>query len=302
MSWFQSPSLAVSPLTAEALRSEVEGKAFLIVGGTKGIGAALARLLVNNGAQVTVSGRTKSDETPNEAEFIKCDVSTVANCRGLVQVQLKGRKFDTVVFTVGIISRSTLTRTADDIEEDLAVSYLSRFIITNELIKVDALEGRKRVYIYGYPGQNIKPHEIEDLNFERVPYKQWTAHMNTVVLNEALVYSLAQKYPDLRVYGLNPGLIQTGIRDNFHGGETSMMGRVTETLISWFNPTTDQYAANVLLPLVASPELQTKTGICFTKHGSEITGPAWGRDAENNQTAWKQSQALLAKVAKDAVY
>ena len=302
LSYFRGPAPAFGPLTPEAVRSNIQGKEFLIVGGTKGIGAALGRKLVENGAKVTVAGRSKSEETPSGANFIKYDASLVTNSRDLVVNQLKGKKFDTVVFTVGIITRPELTRTAEGIEEDLAVSYLSRFVIGNEMVKVGALDGRKRVFVMGFPGDDLKPVDIDDLNFEQIPYKQWGAHMNTVVMNEALVYSMAKRHPDVHVYGLNPGLIQTGIRDNFHGGPSSYAGKVVEALIGLTMPTVDQYADRVLLPLMASPDIQSKSGICYSKTGAELKPANWAGTAFNQEKAWEKSLALVNKVIHDVVY
>ncbi|HYE71970.1 MAG TPA: SDR family NAD(P)-dependent oxidoreductase, partial [Blastocatellia bacterium] len=274
--WFREPVLAFDRMTAEDYKREAAGKWFLIVGGTKGIGAGLARALVVNGAKVVVAGRSKNEETPENAEFIQYDASSLKNGIEFAN-SLKGRKFDTVVFAVGIITRSTLTRTAEGIEEDLAVSYLSRFVIANELIRNGNLEGRKRLYIFGYPGEDTKPIDIDDLNFDKSPsqYSQMPAHLNTVVLNEALSYELARRHPDLRVYGLNPGLIKTAIRDNVHGGDSSFLGRSIETLIGLFNPNVEQYVERSLLALVLAPNLQEKSGISFSRKGEVLDRSKW---------------------------
>jgi len=300
LSSFFGGKTAVAPLSQTALTSQIEGKSFLVVGGTKGIGAAVSRALLERGAQVTIAGRSKCEETPDKAQFIQADVGTVKAARALVREDLKGRKFDTVIFTVGIITRSKLTRTSDGIEEDLAVSYLSRFVIANELILADTLEGRKRMYIWGYPGQNIEPTDITDINFERTPYAQWGGHMNTVLFNEALVYELAHRHSDLHVFGLNPGLIRTGIRDNVHGGESSIKGKIVETLIGLTMQSVDQYVATTVLPLLASPELEKKTAVCFSKKGEELPIAPWLQDASNREKVWEASQALVSKVDQSA--
>jgi len=286
---------SVSPLSEQELRSSVQGKNFLIVGGTKGIGAALGESLTKRGAHVVVTGRSQSDETPSKAEFIKSDVSSLASARDLVTTALKDRKFDTVVMTVGIITRSTLTKTDEGIEEDLAVSYLSRFIILNELLKANAIEGRKRVFIMGYPGTDVAPVNIKDINFETTPYKQFPAHMNTVVFNEALVHSLARRHPDLHVFGLNPGLIKTAIRDNVHGGTASISGKILETLIGWTNPSATTYAEGALIHLMATPQLDSQTAKSFSRKMVEVAAGPWASDEANQDEAWKASQDLLSK-------
>jgi len=294
--WGADEKLTVPRLPESELLSQVKGKSFLIVGGTKGIGAALAQSLVQREANVVVTGRTKSEETPAKAEFIHSDVSSLANTRNLVRNDLAGRKFDTVVMTVGIFSKAKLTKTSDGIEEDLAVSYLSRFVILNELIKAGGLEGRKRVFIMGYPGENMEPVNIDDINFEQSPYKQMGAHFNTVIFNEVLVFELAKRHPDLHVFGLNPGIIQTGIRDNFHGGESSFMGKAVEKIISWTQPSTKSYAEDGLIHLMASPQLDALTAKSFSRKLVELPPGKWVADQANRDKVWKASQALVSRV------
>ena len=43
------------------------------------------------------------------------------------------------------------------------------------------------------------------------------AHLNTVVFNEALVYSFAKEAPEVVVLGVGPGLIATDIRRTLVG-------------------------------------------------------------------------------------
>lgn len=63
-----------------------------------------------------------------------------------------------------------------------------------------------------------------------------SAHMNTVAGNEILVLTGARRYPQLNLFGLNPGLIKTNIRDNFLG-KGSLKSRIMETAIGLLTPT-----------------------------------------------------------------
>jgi len=251
---------------------------------------------VQKGAQVTMTGRSAPSSIPKGATFVKSDVGTLKGASELVQNDLKGKTFDTVVFCVGIITRPVLTRNSEGIEEDLATSYLSRFVISNKLIKANALVGRKRLYIMGYPGEDIVPTDIDDINIEKTEYKQFPVHLNTVALNEALVFELARRHPDLHVFGLNPGLIKTGIRDNVHGGSSSILGTVIETMIGLFTQTTQQYVERALIHLVASPELDNQSGISFTRKAAYTSVSKWMSDPANRLKAWDNSERLATKV------
>jgi len=286
-------------LSDEEITANVSGKDFLITGGTKGLGAGAAKGLAKHGAKVVVVGRT----TPKELleipgiSFIQADLGTV---RGTIELarQLKGRTFDTAVLSTGIITRSTLTRTSEGLEEDLAISYLSRFVLINEMIKANMLVGRKRIYVFGYPGNNLKPTSVEDMNFESVKYTQIPAHMNTVVFNESLVHETARRFPEYHVYGLNPGWIQTGIRDNFHGGEGTILGKTAEAVIGFFNWSVDDYVENSLIHLLASETLANKNGVSFSQKGFDLEPRGWAKDETNRKAVWENSAKLVEKTLK----
>jgi NAD(P)-dependent dehydrogenase (short-subunit alcohol dehydrogenase family) len=55
---------------------ELSGRRALITGGTRGIGAAIARRLLDAGAKVAVAARTRNDEAPAAATFVAGDVTT----------------------------------------------------------------------------------------------------------------------------------------------------------------------------------------------------------------------------------
>jgi NAD(P)-dependent dehydrogenase (short-subunit alcohol dehydrogenase family) len=93
------------------------GKHVLIVGGTKGIGYGLVEALSENGSKVTFTGRSKPEVVPTNAEFIQSDVSTLKNAWELGAEGLKGMDFDTAILCVGIITKSSIVRNSEGVEE-----------------------------------------------------------------------------------------------------------------------------------------------------------------------------------------
>jgi NAD(P)-dependent dehydrogenase (short-subunit alcohol dehydrogenase family) len=137
----------------------------LVVGGTGGIGKALTDQLARRGAKVTIVGRKAPEGLPENVKFVSADFNSVKVARETAR-GLKDEVFDLIVFTTGIFP-GELVRTSEGLERDLAVSYLSRYVIMQEflangLATVKLPSGKRpRVFIMGFPGAknegNLKP-------------------------------------------------------------------------------------------------------------------------------------------------
>ena len=243
--------------------SSLSGKKFLIVGGTAGIGAALAKCANNVGALVTVVGRTNRSVSP--ITFVKCDLSSMKSCVSLVD-SMDVSTFDYIAFTAGLVPGSTKVTTEEGGEQDMATSALSRVVMLRAMMS--HLKPGVRVFNWGFPGSKgyMEKTNLADFNSE-IKYAGGFGftHMNTVAVNEALVFFYASK--GVEIYGLNPGLIASGIRDSLHGG--GCCGGCLEGIISCFNPSADQYI-NKLLPVLISPTLSAHRGAFFSQAAKPI--------------------------------
>lgn len=83
--------------------------------------------------------------------------------------------WDVVVLTTGILSASKREVTAEGLERDLAISYLSRLAILDVLaprLAENLLASRERVFVMGFPGVG-EAGTLGDLNAEKEPYAQY---------------------------------------------------------------------------------------------------------------------------------
>lgn len=276
---------------------DLSGYATAVVGGTGGIGREIARKLAARGARVIVVGQTFRDEGSPNLTFVKADLGLLREAQRVAR-ELPAEDLDLVVFTTGIFAAPTREETAEGIERDMAVSYLSRRVMMRELAprlgerRPPERAGRKpRVFVMGYPGAG-QAGTLGDLNAEK-SYAAMTVHMNTVAGNEMLVLDAAARYPELTVFGLNPGLIKTNIRDNFLG-KGSLRSRFAETLIGWMTPTPERYAERIV-PLLVSPDVEAHGGAMFDAKGHAVEPTPALTDRGRVEAFLAESDALVAR-------
>jgi NAD(P)-dependent dehydrogenase (short-subunit alcohol dehydrogenase family) len=275
------------------------GKKAIIVGGTGGLGRALGHFLATNGTKVVVVGQTFRDvDTPN-IEFVKADLSLLREAKRIADL-LPAESSDLLVFTAGIFAAPQRQVTADGIERDMAVSFLNRLVMMRAMaprLGVGRVHGqtKSRVFIMGFPGTGQRG-DPNDLNSEQ-NYKAFWAHNNTVAGNEALVLDAARRYPQIDVFGLNPGLIKTAIRSNFLG-DGSLKHRLVEFLFGLTTQSAAQYARR-LAPLLISPTITGFSGAIFNGKGKAVLpSPAF---TESYVTEYIASSEALAKHAGEVI-
>jgi NAD(P)-dependent dehydrogenase (short-subunit alcohol dehydrogenase family) len=272
---------------------DLTGRKAAVVGGTAGIGRAIARALAARGADVVVVGRTFRDQGTRGIEFRSADLSLLREA-SRVGKELPAETLDLVVMTTGIMAAPKRQETAEGIERDMAVSYLSRLVIVRELasrLKKRESNGiRPRVFIMGFPGKG-NAGSAADLNAEK-SYSAMAVHMNTVAGNEMLVLESTKRYPEVDFFGLNPGLVPTSIRGNLLG-EGSAKHRFAEWLIRLLASSADEYAERIV-PLLVSPDLEGRGGTMFTNKGSPMK-PSAKLTAEHVTQFIAASEAIVAR-------
>ena len=185
--------------------------------------------------------------------------------------ELPAETLDLVVFTTGIFAAPKRQETAEGIERDMAISYLSRLVhparASPRVSEGPAGGSDEAARVrHGLPGYRASRHARRP-QCREVLQRAWAVHMNTVAGNEMLVLDSAKRYPNASFFGLNPGLIKTNIRDNFLG-EGTLKSRVIEWLIGLLAPSAETYAEN-LTPLLVSPDLEGHSGAMFDRKGRQ---------------------------------
>ena len=285
-------SVIVRPIPIEQL--DLSSKRLAVIGGTNGLGRAIAQQALTRGAEVTVVGRTFRDDPAARLTFVAADLSSMSEAVRVGR-ELPAESFDVVLFTTGIIAAKTREETPEHVERDVAISYLSRLAVLQGLsprlgsARADGAP-RPRVFVMGSPGVG----EIGnpgDLNSEK-DYRSMVAHGNTIAGNEILVLGAKDMLPGSAYFGLAPGLIKTGIRSNMLG-EGTLTHKLVETTVGFFKQSPETYAKRVV-PLLFAPELEGRTGLMFGPKAQPVL-PTRGLDTAYIDRYLSASEALLRR-------
>lgn len=276
---------------------DLSDRRLTVVGGTNGLGRAVARQALARGAQVTVVGRTFREEPASGLTFVRADLSRMSEAVALGR-ELPVETADVVLFTSGIFAAKTRQETDEGLERDMATSYLSRFAALRGIAPRlgtarPAGAPRPRVFLMGAPGSGALG-DPDDLNAERAGYTGMRTHSNTVAANEALVLAGGTLLPGPLYFGLNPGAVKTGIRANYLG-EGSLTHRLTEALVGALGQSPAAYARRVV-PLLFSPGLDRHPALLLNNKARPIK-PSEGMDLARANRFMAASDALLRKVA-----
>jgi NAD(P)-dependent dehydrogenase (short-subunit alcohol dehydrogenase family) len=295
MRGFPDRSVVLNPVPFERL--DLSDKRLAVIGGTGGLGRAIAEHALERGAEVTVVGRTFRGAPSSQLTFVKADLSSMREAVRLGR-ELPAESLDVAIFTAGIMAAKSREETSEGVERDMAVSYLNRYAILQGLssrIGTARPSGAPpaRVFIMAAPGTGALGNP-DDLNAEQ-KYGTLSAHMNTVAANEALVVAGADRLPGPDYFGLNPGLIKTDIRSNTLGAG-SLSHKLTETVIGIFSQSPQQYARRIV-PVLFADELDGRTGLSFNNKAKPVL-PSEGMTTEYVDRFIAASDTLLHRAVQ----
>jgi NAD(P)-dependent dehydrogenase (short-subunit alcohol dehydrogenase family) len=286
------PSVEIRPIPIELL--DLSSKRLAVIGGTNGLGRAIAQQALERGAEVTVVGRTFRDALAARLKFVPADLSSMSEAVRLGR-ELRAEWLDLVLFTSGIVAAKAREETREHVERDMAISYLSRLAVLQGLSqRLGTARGpgapRPRVFIMGSPGSGQLGNP-DDINSE-LNYRPLVAHGNTVAGNEILVLGGKDRFPGPEFFGLAPGLIKTGIRANYLG-DGSLTHKLVEAAVGLFAPSPRAYAERIV-PILFAPELEGRNGLMFDRKAKPIL-PTPGLGETYVERYLSASEALLQR-------
>ena len=201
-----------------------ENRNILITGGTDGMGAASALALSAHGAKVIIVGRSKEKadaialkskemSVSGSIEPIIADLSLMKNAKETARhIADKTEQIDIIIHGVGILIAHT-EHTEEGIEKDFAISYLARFVLTEELYNLGLLHSKTKMLNIAASSPKIPSFaKMEFDNLEKVEAKTGMKSHGQAQLANDLYTALAAKRYGIITVGYGPGSVDTSIR------------------------------------------------------------------------------------------
>jgi NAD(P)-dependent dehydrogenase (short-subunit alcohol dehydrogenase family) len=288
-------------------------KAALVTGGTDGIGKEIAIGLARAGCRVLIVGRDAAKGLNAQSaircmtrntnvHFLRADLGLVRDTQRLAaDVTQRYESLSYLVHSAGIVNgRRELT--VEGIESNFAVNYLSRFVLSTELLPLllrsASTASQSRVLFVSGAAKNGTIY-FDDVNLTK-RFGTLRAVMQFCQANDLLALELAERIGALERAGvttacLKVGVVKTGIRRTFPLWMKWVVPIVMDPLLA-LSPA---QVAHQALRLVIDPEFEDVTGAFFQfiRRFKAIEVPATVRHPELRGRLWETSERLVIKAA-----
>ena len=217
------------------------GKIAVITGGNSGIGLATAKVFVEEGARVYITGRRQAELEAAAARLgpsatpVQGDVSKPADVDRLYrQIRHEVGRVDVVFANAGIVAAAPLgSLTEEDIENQLDVN-----------VKGVIWTVQKALPLMGSGGSII-------LNASIVATKGW-ANWSVYSATKAAVRSFARTWSsdlrgkNIRVNAISPGVIRTPAHERIHAEALESFMEYASSITPLARPGTDEEVAKIV--------------------------------------------------------
>jgi NAD(P)-dependent dehydrogenase (short-subunit alcohol dehydrogenase family) len=187
-----------------------------ITGSSDGLGLMAGRLLARQGHAVVLHARNSSraedtraalppSELAQVAGVVTGDLAGLAGMRQVAEQANAAGPFDAVIHNAGVGHRDQPHRVAteDGFSRVFAVNVLAPYLLT-ALIK----RPQRLVYLSSGLHRDADAH-LADAQWERRSWDGFGAYSDSKLLDVALTFAVARRWPDVRCNGVEPGWVPT---------------------------------------------------------------------------------------------
>ncbi|KAL7760619.1 hypothetical protein ACKLNR_010709 [Fusarium oxysporum f. sp. zingiberi] len=301
------------------LDGKLEGRVFVVTGGTSGIGHQVARAIHATGADLYITGRDSNkgesvatelaeDGRPGRVVFVQIELDSLASVRdGAAEILEKsGGKVNVLINNAGIMM-CPYEKTKDGFESQFGINHLGHFQLfyklKSALLSSATPEYASRVVNLTSSGHRLAPLDTDDYNITKdyTPFKGYGASKtaNIYFSNE-----IERRYGSqhLNAYSTHPGMTITNI-GQYLDSETAK----AFSTFPGAKQITKEAAQGAAVPVLAalSQELEGKGGLyledCRQSGRAEGVNPiehpygyaSWIEDEDSQRKLWVESLALV---------
>ena len=206
---------------------DMTGQTAIVTGANSGIGRATARALAAAGAHVVLAvrnpekGRAAAAAMPGEAEVHELDLASLDSVRAFASGW--DGQIDLLINNAGVMV-PPLTRTADGFELQFGTNHLGHFALAGRLLPLVLGTPGARVVVVSSTAQSFGRIDLDDLNWERKPYRAWRAYGQSKLANLLFTAELQRRLTaagsGVLAAAAHPGYAATNLQ--FHSQRRSL--------------------------------------------------------------------------------
>jgi NAD(P)-dependent dehydrogenase (short-subunit alcohol dehydrogenase family) len=296
---------------------DLAGRSAVVTGVSAGLGVEIARSLAAHDAQVIGTARdldkarraTGELDTGGRLELMEMDLASLHSVRACADALLaRGDPIDLVICNAGVMACPE-GRTEDGFETQFGTNHLGHFVFVNRIVPL--LSGGARVVSVSSGGHRFSDVDLEDPNFDRTPYNQWTAYGRSKTANILFAVEFDRRHRDrgIRAVAVRPGSVKTELGRHMNREQSKAIFQSVKEQVKKQGPamvwkTIPQGAATPVWAGVAADVEQVGGRFCEDCHLAEFTegkDPGmpgvlpYALDSERAKALWAKSEELVGE-------
>jgi NAD(P)-dependent dehydrogenase (short-subunit alcohol dehydrogenase family) len=193
---------------------EQKTRTILITGGTSGLGLEMARIFLNKGYSVVVTGRNPASSQISEHRYsyFKVEFSNLEETAAIIKKICRYYSFDMVIDNAGVLSPPDFTLTDDNLEYSFEVNFLANLLVNEIIIRNTDAGHPLTVAAITSLVYRIAPKDLIS-GTHKNDYKPLKAYSNSKLYLALMCSYLPARYPNMKLncIGIDPGVFSSGI-------------------------------------------------------------------------------------------
>jgi len=279
----------------------MKNKICLITGANAGLGKETALALAKQQAHVVMLCRNLSKaETARQdiiqrsgnphIDIIECDLNDLDSVKkATAEFKAKYKQLHVLINNAGFMVLDKKT-SANRFEATFAVNYLAHVLLTELLLDVLKASAPARILHVSSSVHKRAKLNLDDLMFDKTPYKGFTAYGNSKLANILYTYHLAKQLQGSGVTAnvLDPGMVDTEFGDKV--GIPAWMRIFTSVLRPWVKMPPE--GALTTIHLASDPSLDHLNGT-YWKTVKRSESSKESHDIALQEKLWQRTQSFL---------